>query len=1264
MDQERIERSIMDDHIRLQTLDWDAYTRCVRRAAADGIVLLRNEKQVLPLPEGSKVALFGRGQLIYYKSGTGSGGMVNVSHVTGIREALEDDPGISLNQELMHLYDRWNDENPPRVGKGWGDDPWSQDEMPLSEDIVNGAAAQSDTAVCILARTAGEDRDNRPEEGSWYLTEEEKQMLRLVRESFDRMVVLLNVGNIIDMTYLEEVHPEAVLYVWQGGMIGGLGVADVLTGRVSPGGHLTDTIAMRLEDYPSTKNFGTGNVDIYEEDIYVGYRYFESVAKDRVLYPFGYGLTYTTFSIDSQKVVAREKEVGSRLSIDFDTVVTNTGHVPGRQVVQVYARCPQGELGKPARVLVDFRKTSLLGPGESETISFAIPVRRFASYDDSGATQDPGCWVLEPGRYDLYVGENVRDAVCITKDGGAFEISGNWPIEQAEEACAPVRSFKRMVMRSSETDSPDIASYIERPDAEDYAAARAIEMKRPENPKSDEDAKSAPKEYVDDLPLRIGYEDVPLRTIDNSKRVYEEQPNEFPYTVGDLKLSDVKRGECSLEEFIAQLTDTQLSLIVRGEGMGSSLVTPGTAAAFGGVSQKLRELDIPVLCCDDGPSGMRLDCGEYAFSLPNGTMLACTFDPDLNTELFSFLGLEMVKNRVDCLLGPGINIHRNPLNGRNFEYFSEDPYLTGVIASAQIKGLKEHGVTGVLKHFAANNRETNRHSLDSVVSERALREIYLRGFEIAVREGGADAIMTTYGLLNGVHTSSLYDLTTTILREEWGFYGIVMTDWWASFSPQSLIDETLDSALGLNEEADAGESGRIDEQALKWDLMAGYISDFSPMVRAQNDLYMVVPDGEDAGKSLEAHPDKAGKYLSSAQAKAFGIARDPLFRGTIADALRENRITRAELQRCAQNICRFALKSEAMLRLMGEGTSVEVINAPEGVNLDAVQNVEFVKVPGEGLTIDLSGLACERGDDSLLGFEMEPGVHYSMTFEGTCSAGVLAQVPMTLFFTSVPVASFIWNGTGEGTAVKCARFLTSTRNNVFRLHFGQTGVKLKSLTVVKEGPEKNGIILDVDGTLWDAVQVITDSWNEALRDVPDVKGTITADQMKACLGKTMHEIADAVFGYLPLERRREVLGAAMEYEVEYLREHPGNIYPNVLQTLRELRSAGWHLYIVSNCQKGYIEDYLHAQGEDGLIEDHICFEDTMQDKGSNIRLCVKRNELTKAVYVGDTAGDLAAARNAGIDFIYASYGFGDVDAGAEKVLQIETFQDLPEILRG
>jgi len=947
----------MDNHIRLRTLDWEAYTKTARQAASDGIVMLRNEHETLPLPDAAKVSLFGRAQLTYYRSGTGSGGMVNVGHVTSIREALEDETSLELNQTVLHLYDRFSDEHPPKVGKGWGDDPWSQDEMPLSEEDVLRAAEESEIAIVIIGRTAGEDRDNRAEEGSYLLTGIEMDMLRKVRSAFPRMVVLLNVGNIIDMSWVEEIRPESLLYVWQGGMVGGLGVVDVLTGRVNPSGHLTDTIARSIEDYPSTKGFDDGDTIIYREDIYVGYRYFETVAKEKVLYPFGFGLSYTQFELTPSGVTTTTDEESGRIRIELDVTVKNAGLRAGRQVVQIYASQPQGELGKPARVLVDFGKTKELQPGESETLHFSMPVRRFASFDDSGKSGDVSCWVLEEGRYDLYVGDNVRDAVLVSAEEGAFTISNNWPIEQMEEVLAPVRFFERMVMV---------------PDSE--------------------------------AKLHIEYEPVPMKTVDDYKRMFENMPTEIPYHVDKWKLSDVLQENCSMDDFIGQLSDLELSQIVRGEGMGSPLVTPGTAAAFGGVSEGLRDLGIPAVCCDDGPSGMRLDCGDLAFSLPNGTMLACTFDRELNRELFTFLGLEMVKNRVDCILGPGINIHRNPLNGRNFEYFSEDPYVAGEMAKAQLSGLHENGVEGVLKHFTANNRERGRHMADSVVSERALREIYLRPFAMAVREGRADAVMTSYGKVNGIHTSTLYDLTTTILREEWGFEGIVMTDWWAALS---LAEVTEDIWEHLEESGD--------EKEFVKKAVQGEIKDFSSMVRAQNDLYMCVPDGEAAD----------------------------------TDAIEDGRITRAELQRCAANICRFAMRTQAMKRLMGEGISVEVAGAPKDQNLDAVGEVAFSDIPEEGIEIDLSMLSGDKGEDYLFGLVTETGCHYTFEFTGSCSASELAQVPVSFFFTSIPVATMIWNGGSEELQKKRAGFTASTRNSVFRIHFGQTGVKLLSVKVMK-----------------------------------------------------------------------------------------------------------------------------------------------------------------------------------------------------------------------
>ena len=322
-------------------------------------------------------------------------------------------------------------------------------------------------------------------------------------------------------------------------------------------------------------------------------------------------------------------------------------------------------------------------------------------------------------------------------------------------------------------------------------------------------------------------------------------------------------GRNTLEEFTAQLTDYDLSCIIRGEGMGSPKVTAGTAAAFGGISDELRALGIPCACCDDGPSGMRLDCGTKAFSLPNGTLLASTFDRQLLMELFTLMGLEMHTNQVDCLLGPGMNIHRHPLNGRNFEYFSEDPFLTGSLA-AELAGLHSTGAEGTIKHFCGNNRETHRHTLDSIISERALREIYLRGFEIAVKQGEAKSVMTTYGKVNGVYTAGNYDLVTKILRDDWGFDGFAMTDWWADINRRNAPTSR---------------------------------TDFAAMAMAQNDVYMVTADG--------AHNDD--NTLSS---------------------LEKGELTRGELQRNAMNILRFLLTTHVMKREMGIDDSTEIINRP------------------------------------------------------------------------------------------------------------------------------------------------------------------------------------------------------------------------------------------------------------------------------------------------------------------------------------------------
>lgn len=787
-------------------LDWKKYLETAASAAAEGIVMLKNDNGALPLSKDEVVSVFGRIQLHYYKSGTGSGGMVNVSKVTGIVDGLLES-GVKLNEELLNVYKKWDEENPYDLGDGWGNEPWSQVEMPLDEQLVADAAQKGSTAIVIIGRTAGEEMDATLTEGSFLLTALEKDMLSKVRKAFEKVVVLLNVGGLIDMSFVNEYTPDSVLYVWQGGMTGGTGTADVLTGKVSPSGKLSDTIAYSVKNYPSDPYFGDRVRNFYSEDIFVGYRWFETFAPEKVLYPFGFGLSYTTFDVKTVSVSGSD-------TLTFKVSVTNTGKFSGKEVVQVYCGAPQGKLGKAARVLCGFAKTKELAPDETQELEISVRLETLASYDDSGVTGNRFCWVLEEGEYKFFVGTDVRSAQETFK----FSLNESKVTEKYIQALAPVLPFKRITAENNDGDFSPVMH------------------------------------------------DVPLSEVDEPARRAERLPQEIPYT-GDkgIKLADVKSGKNTMDEFLAQLSNHDLSCIIRGEGMGSPRVTAGTASAFGGVSDALTGFGIPAACCDDGPSGMRLDCGTKAFSLPNGTMLASTFNCELIKELYYLLGLEMSANKVDCILGPGMNIHRHPLNGRNFEYFSEDPFLTGKMAAFQLNGLHSAGVTGTIKHFCGNNQETNRHFIDSAVSERALREIYLKGFEIAVREGNADSIMTTYGSVNGLWTAGNFDLNTVILREEWGFKGFIMTDWWANVNFR----------------------GEEPKRAF-----------FVPMAIAQNDVYMVCADTSCADEDIDT-------------------------------ALADGTLTRGELQRNAANICNFIIGTNAMKRLCGEADEIEIINRPD-----------------------------------------------------------------------------------------------------------------------------------------------------------------------------------------------------------------------------------------------------------------------------------------------------------------------------------------------
>lgn len=924
------------------------YAGCARQAAADGIVLLRNEDHALPLTAGSKIALFGRAQYHYYKSGTGSGGMVNTEYLTGVREALLADSRFFITDEPDRTYSSWLKGHPFETGKGWAAEPWYQEEMPVSRELADKAASQADVAVVIIGRTAGEDKDNSAQPGSWYLTETEKAMLGAVTAAFDRTVVLLNTGNIIDMSWVDEFRPQAVAYIWQGGQEGGNGVLDVLSGDVSPSGKLPDTIARSIDAYPSTANFGDPVRNYYREDIYVGYRWFETFEKKDVLYPFGFGLSYTEFEISAGGIRLDEGN-GNEQCIKVPATVRNIGGRPGRECVQLYLEPPQGKLGKPLRNLAAFAKTKTLAPGECETVVLTVPRRRLASFDDSGATGYIDAYVLESGDYCFYLGSDVRSAACV----GEFHLDRTECAEQLTEALAPPVSFERVM------------------------------------------AKKMPAAQT----LSPVYETVaPRRGLSQKEKRDRNIPAEISQTEDrGIRLTDVADGKADITDFVAQLSDKDLVTIVRGEGMCSPRVTPGTGGAFGGVSDSLCALGVPTACVSDGPSGIRMDSGAKAFALPIGTLLASTFDPELVEKLYSFEGLELRKNHIDALLGPGMNIHRNPLNGRNFEYYSEDPLLSGKMASSVLKGLHSAGVDGVIKHFAMNNQEYRRHEVMGIVSQRAAREIYLRGFEIAVREGEAFAVMTTYGPVNGLYTSSSYDLIETILRGEWGFDGVVMTDWWAAGSEEDGVADLKDEAA---------------------------------MIRAGNDLNMVTADPEE-----NTTGDNSEKALAA---------------GTV---------TRAEYQRSAIDICRYLMRTPAFARAACREDEIEkrfrevrAARAAEGFDDSANLPKAAVRIQGfENTEIKSSIIDTSTGASTTVAasFRQEGDFVLELEMRSTGTTAQ-AQLPLTIFKDN------IINGmitlTGQDTEWKtCALNLGRCFGTTYlRFYFAQGGIELRSVRIVSK----------------------------------------------------------------------------------------------------------------------------------------------------------------------------------------------------------------------
>lgn len=765
-----------------------AHRAIAREAAAEGIVLLENNG-VLPM-QPQKIALYGAGSRMTVKGGSGSGDVHERYSVTieeGLKNAGFAFPTTLWMDRFQEKYEAdiaaWRQGLEKQVQKyspvqtmqmfifiGEHPMPYPACTPVLADELTD----ETDTAIYVLSRQAGEGKDRRVEKGDYLLSNVETESLRLLRKHYKKLMLILNCGGVMDLSILDEIPMDAVLFFGQGGMEGGNALADILTGKTCPSGCLTDTWAIRYDDYPSADTFSHRNGDLeneeYAEDIYVGYRWFDKQGvKPR--YPFGYGLSYTDFSV----------EVNSVTQSGVELTVTNTGGSSGKKVLQIYVSKPEGALEHEVRALVGFAKTKCLGPGQRQTLSIPFRLEDIASFDESRSA-----FVLEAGEYRVKLNDTAAGSFCV----------------EAERVLETVESIGTKSGKPvSQTVSPKAAAVL--------------------------------KQLGDRDKIRLvvggGYD----------IRCY----NNVMGAAGRTCTKLLKKGipNIAMSDGPAGLNVNQLSTLTRNavprypEGLPKDWQWGWLAKA----NPFLRKIP-----------GKGKTVYRYMTAWPSETVQAQTWNTELLEEIGKAVGREMLEIGVSVWLAPGLNIHRNPLCGRNFEYYSEDPYLTGKIAAAAIRGIQSTGRSACPKHFACNNQETRRNRNDSRVSERALREIYLKGFEIAIRESAPLAIMTSYNKVNGVWSHYHYELATQILRQEWGYQGLVITDWWM-------------------QESDSPEFPQLRNDAYR--------------IRAQVDVLM---------------PGEIGKK------------NDPKAH-TLVDSLADpDGVTLAEAQRCAGNVLRFILKIE------------------------------------------------------------------------------------------------------------------------------------------------------------------------------------------------------------------------------------------------------------------------------------------------------------------------------------------------------------------
>ncbi len=753
----------------------------VRSLAGECMVVLENDG-ALPLgKEERTIVLYGSGARNTVKGGTGSGD-VNSREVVNIYEGLKAEGFNILSDDWLDRYDKTLEDATNAYMADINEKASKQHVPPImimfstpfvapDEELIT-QVKDADIAIYVISRNSGEGADRYDVKKDYELDDNEVKNIQFLAANYKKTIVLLNTGGVIDTKVLRNTDGiNAVMIAGQMGNIGGNIVSDVLTGKSIPSGKLTDTWAENYSDYPSSATFShnNGNIDdeYYTEGIYVGYRYFDTFGI-KPAYSFGYGKGYTDFAYEVDDVIADEKKVY------VSVTVTNTGSkYAGREVIQVYVTSPEGAIDKPFKELRGFAKTSLLGPSQKETVTITFDTASMASYDITRAS-----YVLEKGNYIIRVGnscDNTRPAAVLTLDRDVVTVKCRnlFGLDEAvEEIQAPKREkedisgLKEIALDSSKFTTSVIEYQIDRPVLED-------------------------------------------------KRSGEK-----------LTMDDVKSGNATLKELVAQLTLEEMANLCVGlfDHSASNVVGSASGSVVGAAGETIGIPDrkiIPTVNAD-GPAGLRLqphfkttadgqvlpggevfgmsrnpfpedtpedaiDYYQYCTAIPIASTLAQSWDMELIEKMGHIVGTEMQQFHVHLWLAPGMNIHRNPLCGRNFEYYSEDPLIAGSCAAADTKGVQSFAGQGTtIKHFAANSQEDNRMYNNAHISERTLREIYLKGFEIAVKGSQPLSVMTSYNLINGIHSANSKDLLQGALRDEWGFKGFVMTDWFSSQDARSI----------------------------------------------------------------------------------------------------------------------------------------------------------------------------------------------------------------------------------------------------------------------------------------------------------------------------------------------------------------------------------------------------------------------------------------------------------------------------------------------